>query len=266
MHRLSSLQDEPDLLDLNGRWPSHILVLSNHDTLQNQLAGIFSGGSSVSAPPPSGGQLPYPERFWTSGPYSDASTGVGVGIVIGHKWRAWTLRSGWRTRDGVKDIGWAEAVGFYFLIVALTQLVARGTHLRLHGDNEGVVDAWRNFRSRNAATNKVFELIHDHLERYGFIDCIHPVWVPSKDNPADEPSRGVFPPTADLLPPIPIPSGLIPFIVDAVDSSCRGAGGEAPNVGAGESGYSSDEEEDNYTPPDPSSELDFLNNAIRDPV
>ena len=39
-------------------------------------------------------------------------------------------------------------------------------------------------------------------------------YVPSKDNPADEPSRGTYPPIAHLMPNIPIPPELHEFITD----------------------------------------------------
>ncbi|KAF5320261.1 hypothetical protein D9611_011256 [Ephemerocybe angulata] len=91
--------------------------------------------------------------------YSDASSGVGIGIVIGERWRAWRLLPGWRTLDGEKDIQWAEAVGFELLILAVLRSHPPGTHLRLHGDNRGVVEGWQNFRSRNSAVNAVFKRI-----------------------------------------------------------------------------------------------------------
>jgi hypothetical protein len=50
--------------------------------------------------------------------FSDASSGVGIGIVIGTRWRAWRLRSDWSTLWGKKDIGWAKAIGFELLICA----------------------------------------------------------------------------------------------------------------------------------------------------
>jgi hypothetical protein len=44
--------------------------------------------------------------------FSDASSGIGIGIVIGKFWRAWRLIPGWQTLNGKRDIGWAEAIGF----------------------------------------------------------------------------------------------------------------------------------------------------------
>lgn len=147
--------------------------------------------------------------------YSDASTGTGIGVIIGEQWRAWRLLPGWRERDGEKDIGWAEAVGFYLLVAAVVERVPGGSHLRVYGDNEGVVKGWRNHRSRNTATNAVFKLLHDLLEERGFVGCIFAEYVPTDLNPADGPSRGIFPGDHLLLPPVVIPPSLVPFIVDA---------------------------------------------------
>ena len=49
--------------------------------------------------------------------YSDASSKTGIGIVIGDQWRAWHLLPGWEC-DG-RGIGWAEALGFFFLAAAV---------------------------------------------------------------------------------------------------------------------------------------------------
>ncbi|KAF5319090.1 hypothetical protein D9611_014088 [Ephemerocybe angulata] len=143
--------------------------------------------------------------------YSDASTGTGIGVVIGEQWRAWQLLPGWRERDGEKDIGWAEAVGFYLLVAAVVERVPGGSHLRVYGDNEGVVKGWRNHRSRNTATNAVFKLLHDLLEERGFVGCVFAEYVPTDLNPADGPSRGIFPGDHLLLPPVVIPLPLFPL-------------------------------------------------------
>lgn len=149
--------------------------------------------------------------------YSDASSGVGIAIVVGGKWRAWRLLPGWQTLDGTKDIQWAEAVGFELLVRSVTCSSARGTHVKLYGDNRGVVEGWHNRRSRNTAVNTVFKRILDHLDTSGFSECIHTSYVPSGDNPADGPSRGIYGPLSQLLPPTPIPRPLERFIIDATE-------------------------------------------------
>ena len=57
--------------------------------------------------------IPGPVVIYDFKAYSDASSGVGIGITIGDRWRAWRLLPGWKA-DGW-EIGWAEAVGFEFL-------------------------------------------------------------------------------------------------------------------------------------------------------
>ncbi|PPQ84440.1 hypothetical protein CVT24_009819 [Panaeolus cyanescens] len=146
--------------------------------------------------------------------FCDASTSTGIGITVGDRWRAWNLLPGWRTRGGKKDIGWAEAIGFYLLIASIIPVLPRGTHFRIHCDNEGVVGGWRNFRSRSACTNNIFKLTLDLLDDCGFTGCAHCFYVPSELNPADGPSRGKFPSKSLLLPPVIIPISLRDFISD----------------------------------------------------
>ena len=142
--------------------------------------------------------------------FSDASSGVGIGIVIGNKWRAWRLTPGWKA-DG-RDIGWAEAVGFELLARALCSASHPGQFFRVFGDNRGVVEGWWKGRSRNWETNKVFRRVHDISRAFQCTFITR--YVPSKENPADSPSRGVYPPLAHLLPEISIPIALRQFIVD----------------------------------------------------
>lgn len=157
----------------------------------------------------------FPGRVVDCQAFSDASSGVGVGIVVGGRWRAWRLLPGWKTLDGEKDIQWAEAVGFELLVYAVARSHSPGTHLRLHGDNRGVVEGWWNLRSRNTAVNSVFRRLLDFLDGGGFNECIHSAYVRSEDNPADGPSRGIFPPVSQLLPEIPLPPALQRFLIDA---------------------------------------------------
>ena len=144
--------------------------------------------------------------------YSDASSGIGIGIIIGNRWRAWRLLPGWKA-DG-REIGWAEAVGFEFLIRTLCSIV-RGPykqHIKVFGDNRGVVEGWWKGRSRNKPTNEIFRRIHE-LEKTRKV-TVHSRYVASKLNPADNPSRGIYPPLAYLLPPIQIPTELQPFLIN----------------------------------------------------
>lgn len=121
---------------------------------------------------------------------------------------------GWQTLGGKRDIGWAEAIGFEILAIYLCEEDPGGQHLAVFGDNVGVVEGWRNGRSRNAAVNDVFKRIHTLLERAN-APTLHPRYIPSAENPADAPSHGVYPPAALLLPPITLPRCLDSLLVDA---------------------------------------------------
>lgn len=133
-----------------------------------------------------------------------------MGIVIGSHWRAWRFLPGWESER--RKILWAEAVGFELLVRTIIAMGANPGHLVVYGDNDGVVKGWWNGRSANEETNNVFKRIHAVCESSGI--TIHTRYVSTHSNPADDPSRGRFPPRSLLLPPIPIPDALVPFIVD----------------------------------------------------
>lgn len=161
--------------------------------------------------------IPYPRQLVDLAAFSDASSGIGIAITVGDRWRAWRLIPGWRTLGGERDIGWAEAVGFQLLVLSVTGALGVDEHYRLFGDNLGVIEGWHNRRSRNTCVNGVFRQILEHLHSAGDTECIHTAYVPSAHNPADGPSRGVYPSHALLLPPIPLPAGLEHFLIDAVE-------------------------------------------------
>ena len=94
--------------------------------------------------------IPGPATVTDWSAFSDASSGVGIGVVIGSKWHAWRLVPGWKA-DG-RDIGWAEAVGFELLARALCSVSQPGQFFRVFGDNRGVVEGWWKGRSRNWET------------------------------------------------------------------------------------------------------------------
>ena len=93
--------------------------------------------------------------------FSDASSSIGIGIVIRQRWRAWHLVPGWHTLNGQRDIAWAKAVGFELLIWTLAYLPTLGSLFTVYGDNTGVVEGWWKGRSRNHEVNAVFRRIHE---------------------------------------------------------------------------------------------------------
>ena len=141
--------------------------------------------------------------------YSDASSTIGIGIVIGNKWRAWRLLPGWK--GGGRDIGWAEAVGME-LLVRITLTLGSFPGIQIHGDNTGVIEGWWTGRSRNVETNRCFRRVHELLETHDTVLTTR--YVNTHRNPADGPSRGIYPPAHLLLPPIEIPDEIKPFIIN----------------------------------------------------
>ncbi|TFY58125.1 hypothetical protein EVJ58_g6607 [Rhodofomes roseus] len=156
--------------------------------------------------------IPGPQPVRRLEAFSDASSGTGIAIVVNGHWRAWVLRDGWK-RDG-RDIAWAEAVGFELLVYCLTAFPSLPERARLFGDNNVVVNGWRNGRSRNRQVNAVIRRIHKATAGRGREFFLS--YIPSADNPADAPSRGRYPPAAYLLPPVPVPDMVRPFLRDAI--------------------------------------------------
>ena len=147
--------------------------------------------------------------------FSDASSSVGIAIVIGNRWRAWSLVGNWK-RDGC-DIAWAESITFKLLVQTIIDAGASSVHLKIFGDNVGVVEGWANGRSRNKQVNQSFRRIHSMLQIAWcqVVTC----YVPSGNNPADRPSRGISPPLHHLLPEVRIPDELQPFLQNPFDDS-----------------------------------------------
>jgi hypothetical protein len=144
------------------------------------------------------------------------SSSVGIGIIIGDKWRAWRLIPGWQTEgNGKQDIAWAEAIGFELLVYTIAALPNTSSHVILYGDNTSIIKGWWRGSSKNKAVNGVFKCIHEFLHNLPRHLEIHTEYIPSKSNPADGPSRGIYGPEHLLLPPIDIPFEARNLIVDA---------------------------------------------------
>ena len=154
--------------------------------------------------------IPKPQPLIEHAAYSDASSGFGVAITVGARWRAWRLAPGWKSQG--RDIQWAEAVGFELLTICIFALSSEGDHVVVHGDNRAVVEGWWKGCSANGPTNKIFRRILQLEE-----DCnrtVHTRYVPSAQNPADPPSRGDYPPRSLLLGPVAVPREARPLLID----------------------------------------------------
>ena len=166
-----------------------------------------------------------PAQFADVGAFSDASSGMGIAIIVGEKRCAWTLDPEWKSMHGSqRDIGWAEAVSFELLVRTLNLLPQTHSHTVVYGNNTGVIEGWWNGRHRNVETNHVLRQVHQFLLEANRIQDIRTRYVPSATNPADDPSHGVYGSRLLLLPCVPIPPQLLPFITDVEDSHPRQSG------------------------------------------
>ncbi|KAF5384067.1 hypothetical protein D9615_003233 [Tricholomella constricta] len=143
----------------------------------------------------------------------DASTSWGIGFLLNGKWLAWRLLPGWKA-DG-RDIGWGEMVA---VDLALRAIIAAGysnCHLIVRSDNAGVVGALAAGRSRNSQQNAVLRQIVANFQCHNLWLTL--AWIPTADNLADGPSRGVFPSRSLLFPhPPAIPGYLKPYVSPSV--------------------------------------------------
>jgi hypothetical protein len=147
--------------------------------------------------------------------YLDASSGHGIRICIDRRWRAWDLLPGWKGDN--RDIGWAESVGFELLVLTILSSCPTGIYFKVFGDNHGVVEGWWSGCSRNKACNEVFKRIHVAADNARCTVLTR--YIPSKANPADGPSHSIYPPICQMLPPVPIPTELHPFITNVSRST-----------------------------------------------
>jgi hypothetical protein len=146
--------------------------------------------------------------------YVDASTSWGIGLVLDGKWLAWQFREGWKT-DG-HEIGWAEMVAVELAIRTLITGKFSSCHVVVRSDNQGVVGALKAGRSRGSQQNLVLREIVKLIQDNGI--WVSTAWIPTLENPADNPSRGVFMGRDSLLSFQPrIPYHLTNLIHKAVD-------------------------------------------------
>ena len=141
--------------------------------------------------------------------FVDASTSWGIGIVINGRWLAFEFKEGWRNAG--REIGWAEMVAIELVARTLVTANLRDTHVIVHSDNQGVVSALKAGYSRGIQQNHILREIVRIMQVYGLWLTVE--WIPSADNPADDPSRGRFPSRSLLYPSPPkIPPHLVSLV------------------------------------------------------
>ena len=173
-------------------------VLSDISWWKTQLESNFCG-SILSRPPPVS-----PVEFWV-----DASSSWGVGIVFNGEWTAWKFSSGWN-KDG-RNIGWAEIVAIELGLLFSIHKGFSDVHFLIKSDNQGVIHAIKGGKSRSPSQNLVLQRITTLLSQHRL--WLSSLYVPSLDNLADSPSRGLPATGRSEAPPFPLPSYLLPFFV-----------------------------------------------------
>ena len=174
-------------------------VLTDIIWWRTQLSSSFCG-SMLSKPPPLS-----PVDLWV-----DASSSWGIGVIFDREWDAWQLRSGWN-KDG-RNIGWAEIVAIELGLLLAIHHGYSDTHFLVRSDNQGVIQAIQGGKSRSPEQNIVLQRITLLLSRYKL--WISSLYVPSLDNLADPPSRGLpAPGRSRIISPFSLPHTLQPFLV-----------------------------------------------------
>ncbi|KAF5376629.1 hypothetical protein D9615_007855 [Tricholomella constricta] len=145
--------------------------------------------------------------------FVDASTSWGIGLFVDGKWLAWRLLPGWKTNG--RDIGWAEMVAVDLALRAILASGLRDCHLVMRSDNTGVVGALSAGRSRNSEQNHILRHIVSNFQSNTI--WLSTLWVSTKENIADAPSRGHFPSRSTLFPfPPALPDYLKSFVAPSV--------------------------------------------------
>jgi hypothetical protein len=215
VHTCSVLpQGRPYLIALEAMFPLfHNSPFATLHPPKDVAPDLLWWSDALSAAPPSC-TVPRSVTITTIKAFSDASSSHGLGILLQGKWRAWTLCPGWTSLNGKRDIGWAEAVAMELLVYHVSHAAIFPQNVRIFCDNQGVVDAWRSSKSRNKPVNSVFKRLLSFLQDPPVPLSIFIEYIPSEENPADPISRGLLPPIAELLPSLPLPTSLTPFLTD----------------------------------------------------
>ncbi|KAI7953736.1 hypothetical protein MJO28_006283 [Puccinia striiformis f. sp. tritici] len=121
----------------------------------------------------------------------DASTGFGMGILIGHRWAQFQLVQGWnRQADQDGGIAWLETVAIRLGLLMLEELgIKQGKTFIVWTDNTTTEGAIRKRKSKDKWVNEEWKLIQDNLVRLQ--TDIEGRRVTSNKNRADALSRGI---------------------------------------------------------------------------
>ena len=143
----------------------------------------------------------------------DASSGWGIGIVFMNDgvrcYDAWAGKSGWLSEG--RNIGWAEMIGLELCAYTLIEFGISDVKAVVRGDNQGSIAALNNLSSRNLDSNSSIQRITAACATFSIL--IDPIYVNTKVNLADGPSRGVPDPSfVHHSLSFDLPTALLPFL------------------------------------------------------
>jgi len=128
---------------------------------------------------------------------------------MGNKWLAWKLIEGWQTDS--RDNNWGEMVAVELGLRAVIAAGYQRTSLIIRSDNFGVVQSLTTGVSKARQQNLILKKILN-LSRI-FDIKLEPTWVSTKDNLADNPSRGKFAAVSLMFQTPPtLPEHLVEFV------------------------------------------------------
>lgn len=142
----------------------------------------------------------------------DASTEWGIGLLLGEKWNAWTLREGWKGSG--RDIGWLEAIAVELAVLTLADIGWKNASILIRSDNQGVIGAFHSGRSRNFQVNLCIRRVEVVAMTTNVTHILS--YVESAKNRADPISRGEVGHSSSRLTSFQLSEELSPFIAPYV--------------------------------------------------
>jgi len=139
----------------------------------------------------------------------------GIGFSLDDRWLAWTFARNHpdipRGRTGSIKMSWAELLAVELCVGVLLAAGYSNTKIRLRSDHKGVVKALKKGRwAKKEYLDVILQRILGHCQSEGLV--LEPAYIWTRKNPADKPSRGVYPPDMMFEYCPPVPQHLVEFL------------------------------------------------------
>jgi hypothetical protein len=186
---------------LNQCWRPSITILSCHVPHPATLLTIYSGGQTPSTNTNYVDRSQAPARSWTSKPTLTPAqpSALALPLVDGGV-------HGDSYLDGNRKVGTLDGQK---LLASSSSLTPSSHPTLLAATSRFTVTTAGSSRAGGKAEAGIYPLTLSSAR-----STVHTRYIPSKANPADGPSRGIFPPTCHLLPAVPIPVELQSYITN----------------------------------------------------